>query len=212
MISKETINKFYQAYRSLISDIQHFFKNKRISYIRPIKLHIGCGNIIKDGWVNIDRKPPADLQIDVCRGLPYDTNSCEIIYTEHFLEHLAWPDENIPFLADCYRVLKSGGIISIGVPDSKFVVVECLKDIQNFQAMVSEHKWGYPDYCKTAFEYINYHFRLNGHHKFAYDVDTLQAHLEQVGFINVCQRIYNPGLDSENRAAGTIYMDGTKGA
>jgi len=78
--------------------------------------------------------------------------------------------------------------------------------------MVSENLWRYPDYCKTAFEYINYHFRLEGHHKFAYDVSTLKSHLEQVGFINVRQRSYNPELDSEKRAAGTIYMDGTKGA
>jgi hypothetical protein len=50
-------------------------------------MHFGCGNRIKDGWVNIDLRPEADLTLDVRERLPFPDGTFNIIYSEHFLEH-----------------------------------------------------------------------------------------------------------------------------
>ncbi|KJG63349.1 hypothetical protein [Photobacterium kishitanii] len=49
-----------------------------------LKLNIGCGKKLKEGWVNIDLKPFADLTLDVREPLPFTDNSCSFIYSEHF--------------------------------------------------------------------------------------------------------------------------------
>lgn len=180
------------------------------NYHSPYKLHIGCGGVLKPGWVNIDLHKPADLRLDVRFGLPFPDMSCEIIYTEHFLEHLAWPNESIPFLKECFRVLKNQGVIHIGVPDSKFVVDLCISDFEKFKELVKKYNWLYPDYCQTQYEFINYHFRLGGSHKFAYDCETLSSHLSKVGFDDVTKRGFDKGLDSEHRSFGTLYLMGIK--
>ena len=208
--------------------LKHFVKSLRNDYYRskqkgsqlgenlphqpPYKLNIGCGNNIKEGWINIDINPPADLTIDVRNGLSFQNNSCELIYSEHFLEHLSYPYESIPFLKECYRVLSPGCVIHVGVPDSRYVVESCIKDQINaeFLRKAKDHDWGYPDYCQTGFEFINYHFRLEGEHQFAFDFITLKSHLEQVGFMDVNKREFNPDLDTMKRAEGSLYVEAKK--
>ena len=48
-------------------------------------LHLGCGSEIKEGWVNVDLHPAADLTLDAREPLPFAGNSFRIIYSEHFL-------------------------------------------------------------------------------------------------------------------------------
>lgn len=211
-MSETTFDKFREFLMSLRNDLRKSRTVRvpqRLSHLGPpYKLNVGCGNNLKDGWVNIDLQESADLAIDVNYGLPFDDDSCELIYSEHFLEHLEYPDESVPFLRACNRVLRPGGLIHIGVPDSRYVVESCLKDPIDpaFLNKVKTHKWGYPEHCQTGFEFINYHFRLNGHHKFAFDYSTLKAQLERAGFSNVRERLFDPKLDTLSRAEGTLYV------
>src|SRR5262245_20196250 len=75
-----------------------------------LKLHFGCGSNIKAGYINIDLGKQADLRLDLREPIPFSTNSCSMIYSEHFLEHLCYPDEAMFFLNECSRVLKPGGL------------------------------------------------------------------------------------------------------
>tara|TARA_B100000029_G_scaffold392599_1_gene389640 strand:- start:2231 stop:2917 length:687 start_codon:yes stop_codon:yes gene_type:complete len=179
---------------------------------KPFKLHIGCGNNKKNDWINIDLTGNPDLKIDVRFGLPFKDSSCSIIYSEHFLEHLEYPNESMPFLKECNRVLDKGGVIHIGVPDSKYVVDSCIQNPIDSEWLkkAKKHNWGYPEDCITGYEFINFHFRLNGHHKFAFDFSTLKSQLERSGFIDVKQRLYDSDLDSLNRAEGTLYVSASK--
>jgi hypothetical protein len=61
-------------------------------------------------------------------------------------------------------------------------------------------------------EHINYHFRQNGKHRFAYDEETARKILESVGFYPVARRVYQPGLDSERRRIGSLFIAATKPA
>lgn len=58
-----------------------------------IKLHIGCGTVYKEGWINIDNNSDnnikkLDFMWDLRKPLPLPENSVDFIYNEHFLEHL----------------------------------------------------------------------------------------------------------------------------
>src|SRR5258706_15895978 len=84
----------------------------------PAKLHIGCGTLRFDGWVNIDleRRPGiVDIQLDATQPFPFEDNSCQFIYSEHFLEHLT-VEQGLHFLRECHRLLIPGGALRIAMP------------------------------------------------------------------------------------------------
>ena len=49
--------------------------------------------------------------------LPFDDNSINFIYSEHFFEHL-FLDEALSLFRECYRILKPFGVIRTCVPDA----------------------------------------------------------------------------------------------
>ena len=81
-------------------------------------LNLGCGGRYHPDWINIDIAPqgPKVIQNDLSRCIPLPDKSCDVVYHAAVLEHLRRSDAEA-FLAECYRVLKSGGIVRVGVPD-----------------------------------------------------------------------------------------------
>src|SRR3989344_4122016 len=63
-----------------------------------LKLNIGCGPNLKQGWINIDFRPDSDLGLDLRENLPFDDNCCDLIYSEHFMEHIDFPDDTNRFV------------------------------------------------------------------------------------------------------------------
>ena len=63
------------------------------------KLHIGCGPVLLEGWINVDIAPypGIDAQLDVTGGIPY--RDLEFVFAEHFIEHLSY-DDGARFLAN----------------------------------------------------------------------------------------------------------------
>lgn len=82
---------------------------------KKVKLHIGCGQDYREGWVNIDASPKVktDLCIDVEKGLPFADNSVDHIYCSMFLEHV---DDPVKVIEEFYRVLKHDGIFEFILP------------------------------------------------------------------------------------------------
>jgi hypothetical protein len=58
--------------------------------------------------------------------------------------------------------------------------------------------------------HVNYTFRADGQHKYAYDAETLGQVLRDAGFTNVAQREFDPELDSARRRGHSLYMKGIK--
>ncbi|MGA9347286.1 MAG: methyltransferase domain-containing protein [Anaerolineae bacterium] len=81
-------------------------------------LNLGCGSRYHPDWINIDIAPlcPEVIQHDLSRGIPLPDASCDVVYHAAVLEHMRHSDA-AAFLAECYRVLKSGGTVRVGVPD-----------------------------------------------------------------------------------------------
>lgn len=97
---------------------------RKLSGQQHLRLHLGCGPKTKKGWINVDASSEADITLDLREPFPFFTNSCAIIYSEHFLEHLDYPQPTRSFLKECYRVLEPGGMFSIGVPDTEWPIAE----------------------------------------------------------------------------------------
>jgi predicted SAM-dependent methyltransferase len=81
-------------------------------------LNVGCGQQFHRDWENIDLEPRS-IHVrshDVTSGLPYSSNSFDGVYHSHVLEHLK-TEQGRALLAECYRVLKPGGVLRVVVPD-----------------------------------------------------------------------------------------------
>jgi len=122
------------------------------------KLHLGCGKDIKSNWINIDILDfGQEIVRDITKGLPFDDNSVDEIYSCHCLEHIERKD--IPFVwEEIYRVLKPGSIAYIRVPHSSEPEAFMMKHLSYWNEKVVEvlcNKWGSPDhFTKTNFEIL----------------------------------------------------------
>jgi len=182
---------------------------RKITGQQHLRLHIGCGSKIKKEWINIDLSPKADITLDARESLPFLENSCSIIYSEHFLEHLDYPGDANSFLRECYRALEPGGLFSVGVPDTEWPIVEYTGHRSEGYFAYAKELW-HPEWCQTEMEHINYHFRQGDERRFAYDFKTLARALSNVGFQEIQRRDFDPDLDSADRKLGTLYVNAYK--
>jgi len=183
-------------------------KAKKYKFEKGLKINLGCGHTIKAGWVNVDFNPECELSLDLREPLPFSDNSCALIYSEHFFEHLEHPVEISLLLSESLRVLQAGGTFSLGVPDTEWPLL----------AYGNPEKYDYFDYANKVFhpwlttklEHINEHFRQDGQHKYAWDFETMESVMQKAGFINIRRRPFDPDMDTEKRKIGTLYVDGQK--
>ena len=184
-------------------------KAKAYAKQNDIKLNIGCGPNRKPGWVNIDLSPDVDSPLDMREPMPFPDNSVAIVYSEHFFEHLDYPNPAKQFLKECHRILKTGGTFSIAVPDTEWPLEPCVGPDDKGYFTLVKAKW-HPAWCQTRLEHINYHFRQGVEHRFAYDFETLHNVLAETGFTNIRERTFDTDLDEESRKDGTLYVAATK--
>jgi SAM-dependent methyltransferase len=85
---------------------------------QPRRLQLGCGARYHPAWINLDLHPQhASVgQHDVTRPLPFPDGHFDAVYHAHLLEHLPRA-EALPFLRECWRVLRPGGVLRVVVPD-----------------------------------------------------------------------------------------------
>jgi predicted SAM-dependent methyltransferase len=95
-------------------------------------LNVGCGNKFHPDWVNIDMVSyhPGVIEHNILSGLPFPDDYFEVVYHSQVLEHIPTDKAN-DFLAECFRVLKPGGIIRIVLPDLENIVKEYQKHLES---------------------------------------------------------------------------------
>ena len=162
-------------------------------HARGLSLNLGAGFHQQDGWTAIDLMvaPPTGFRWDVRWGLPFDDGSVRRIHCEHFFEHLRFPDEVMPALGECFRVLEPGGELRIIVPDaSRYIRAYARNDAAFFDAMRDLGGAAVP--FETDIEIVNQAFRMGGDHLFAWDFLVMQRRLEAVGFEHIEETGYDP--------------------
>ena len=84
-----------------------------------MKLNLGCGNDIREGYVNVDKyAEAADQMVDLeVLPWPWETNSVKEVLLRHVLEHLGQStDLYLGIIKELYRVCAPGAAVIIEVP------------------------------------------------------------------------------------------------
>jgi predicted SAM-dependent methyltransferase len=208
-IRKATRTLLDEIYVFVVDAVNRAGASARYRNAAGLKVQLGCGPRVKQGWVNIDLAKTADVRLDLRRKLPFPDNSCTVIYSEHFLEHLDYPEPVRTVFKDCLRVLQPGGQLTFAVPDIDLVMRTYVHGGPP-EYYAAQKRWS-PSGYTTQIEYINFNFRQNGEHRFAYDEETMTKLLQSAGFTNVRRREFDPALDSKDRIVGSLYMNAMKG-
>jgi len=200
-------------------------KFKALRGKRGLRVHLGCGEDIKQGWVNIDlkAKPPViDMDAspgtvfinhDLRRGLPVEERSCAMIYSSHFFEHLSY-GHAVALLRECYRALQSGGVFRAALPDFKGDFQAYLRGDRNFFnplnifELLPQIKPG----TETLVDYINYCVYQSGEHKWIMDEEKILVLLRHVRFKSMEISSFRESVDpgSEIRRSGSFYVEAIK--
>ena len=195
---------------------------------KGLKVHLGCGNELKDGWVNLDINlsgmvpaPPAgslpDTRFILCDlrlgALPLDDECCELIYSSHFFEHLEY-DDGVRLMRDCRRVLQPGGIFRAALPDFPGMFRAYLaRDEKRFDTYDIRDFW--PSLAPetiTLLDHVNFGVYQFGEHKCLYDEEKICLVLRHLGFAEVEITGYREGIDPDNelRRRYSFYVEAVK--
>lgn len=184
------------------------------------RVQIGGGAHLLEGFLNIDIVPPADLVFDVREGLPLGDASSDLIFNEHFLEHIDYPVSAKSFVAECHRVLRPGGRLVIGVPDARMVIEGYVKgDEELRQRLLADwyaNREGRDEHFNTYLDLVNYVFRDQDDsdrytpHLWAYDEERLSGLCLEQGFRTVTPWPFDPELANPDREWGSVYIEAEK--
>jgi len=80
-----------------------------------MKLHLGCGNDYKKGYINCDisQEVNPDKIVDLEKKLPFEDNSVDEIYSRHTFEHV---ENFMQLMEEIYRICKNNAKLKIIVP------------------------------------------------------------------------------------------------
>jgi predicted SAM-dependent methyltransferase len=139
---------------------------------QKVKLHLGCGDVIINGWINVDLcNPAAQVKADAKDLNMFEDNSIDEIYSSHLIEHFHFHD-GLKVLKEWKRVLKPGGKLVVELPD---FLACCKKFIESSEEdRVNQYVsfWGYP-------------WESGQTHLFGYTKSQMRWSLEQLGFTNL---------------------------
>ncbi|PEP85131.1 class I SAM-dependent methyltransferase [Bacillus toyonensis] len=83
------------------------------------KLHLGCGQTILEGWINLDIMPMegvdiiADLNQCKAKPLPFEDNSVDEFFASHVLEHI---QQSLDLMEELHRIAKPNATMICHVP------------------------------------------------------------------------------------------------
>lgn len=205
-----------------------------------IKLHLGCGTVVVDGWINVDYSLGARLSKiptfryfnkklklfdvewkeniflhDLTKKLPWKDNSVDYIYCSHTLEHFT-KDNGRYLLSEIYRVLKRGGLARIIVPDLGIIIDRFNKKEIMAEDLVNclevfEQETKTTSKIKKIFNRL-YQFP----HRCMYTEDRLTHIMSEIKFLVTPKKYLESNIESieeiesEERTKNAIVVEGIK--
>lgn len=195
------------------------------------KLHVGCGFVLLNGWLNILYEPKQEygrvkeingkswLNYNLLKEWPMDENTIDFIAGSHFIEHLDL-NHGIRFLKESFRVMKPGGVIRLSCPDLEIYVKNYAERNMDFFRHKLIREWCAFSQAQTPGEILAAKaYDSGGAHKWFYDFESLKHILEMAGFKDVkrCSRLEGRVpeleiLELPERELETVYVEATKGS
>ena len=135
---------------------------------QKVRLHLGCGSRLFDGYINIDGEymqgTPGITIHDLLNPFPLPENCVDEILSVHVIEHVM-PDKVPGLIKEWLRILRPGGYVAVEWPDilkmCQYIVQDPTRlyssdkrvrkrgiagifgNIVRYQDPVMLHKWGY---------------------------------------------------------------------
>ena len=203
-----------------------------------MKLNLGCGAQVVDGWTNVDYGLGARLaKLPLFRALnrrlglfnldwdsrivihnllkpfPWADESTDIIYTSNMFEHFTRQD-GIGFLKECRRVLKKAGIVRIVVPDLAWIVAQYLDGHIRADRMLERLEVLYTSHPNPIKNRLAPFVQFP--HKCMYDTPTLLAIMAEHGFDARSRAPFDSEIDDieaverQDRTINCVIVEGRK--
>lgn len=206
--------------------------------MRGIRLNLGCGCQLPKGWTNVDYALGARLMRipffrtvnkkfhlfnmewddniflhDLTTPFPWSDNSVDAIYSSHTLEHLS-REQGRKFLRQCHRVLRSGGVIRIVVPDLSCMVRRYMEGELKAEDFVEALGVLYPDSGGRLKNRLAPFVQFP--HKCMYDTPALISSMSEIGFEAKGMGAFESVIDdireieTEGRTRDAVIVEGVK--
>jgi predicted SAM-dependent methyltransferase len=169
----------------------HVVRRRRLrAYLRSTsepKLHIGCGPVILEGWLNTDIVN-GDVYLDITRPLPFPDAGFQYVFGEHLIEHIS-EQAGAALCAELWRVTAPDGVVRLTTPDLRKLIAlyddrnETISRAEYAKVLAGITGKTYDQPCRLLNDYL----RLWGH-RYVYDEPDLTAKLLRAGFRKV-QRV-----------------------
>jgi len=176
---------------------------------QPLRLHVGCGPVLMNDWVNLDIDSHPDIFVDLTRGLPFRDGSVSLVFSEHVIEHLSLEEASY-CMKEFARVVAKDGTVRIATPDLDYV-------ISKYHGDWKDQKWLSTDGqdIHTRAQMLNAGFYRWGH-KFIYNEEELRLLLLSAGFATVTRRTWGESdlpilRNLERRQDSKLIMEASKG-
>lgn len=185
-----------------------------------LKLNLGCGGQLAEGWVNIDRAfPPLTegmrentLEHDFRFPLPQGDGTVEMAVAHHVLDLLP-PRELKHLLGEVARVLQEGGVLRVSSVNYRSGVVAAVaRDLEWFR------RHGVPAaHLEDPLEAFSWWFDCGGARQSILATEMIAAawleeaglEVRHVGFHETCFRLASI-CDLDSREEESFYLEGRK--
>ena len=140
--------KIERNWAKRLNDLPHAADGKRL-------LHIGCGEIVATGFINLDARPGPHVHIvtqDLFRLEMIPDYAFDLVYMSHVLEHVSHLNV-IETLKELCRILKVGGVLRVSVPDFDHILTLYRATDHDIRA-IEQPLMGGQDYA------FNYHYMV----------------------------------------------------
>jgi predicted SAM-dependent methyltransferase len=205
-----------------------------------MKVNLGCGDRVVDGWTNVDYALGARLSRvpligtinrklhvfnvewdrrivihDLLTRFPWPDSSVAVAYSSHTLEHFD-KTAGRAFLTECHRVLQRDGIIRIVVPDLHVIVADYVEGRLRADDVIGALEV-LPVHAKSAVKNKLARFTQSSHtHKCMYDTPRLVEILNEIGFTAASRGPFDSDIadirviEREDRTRRAVIVEGRK--
>lgn len=203
--------------------------SEHASPVEDLRINIGCGTAVAEGWWNVDNSPtivlsrlkigkrllgvpdwPSNVhRHDVLKGLPFADGTVSCIYSSHTFEHFTF-EQSLSLARECWRVLRPGGVLRIAVPDLELII----RDYQRDSDPLASHK-----FVERLELLHNWRDALHpgNHHSQMFDSRSLTELLRRAGFPAPKKCAFAEsqipdilGVELESRRRESLYVEGEK--
>ena len=205
-------------------------------------VNYGCGFNAPPDWVNFDVSPTLRLERlpllgryisnkerfpenvrygDIVKGLPVADGSANGVFASHVLEHLR-RDEFCTALKNTFRMMSSGGIFRVIVPDLQSLIqtyidrVSAGKQDANDLFLRSSHL-GCEHAPQTLIGHLRHTFGRTDQHYWMWDWPSIRTRLQETGFVGVRKCTYRDcsdpafaSVEAEERFAWSVAAEAIK--